>query len=158
MQQVIWIWLGRYPDPLVDISSRFSRKSFALLALIMRKLYDKVLTSPFSLMNLLAENFGYLVPHTHTHELTHQLTNLPIHPQTQHCQGWRVKVDQCPIENRVNSDAGERRTCIFTLQSHFTLWKKFNENKRFSLQISSISKESTFSFWSGISSAEFMIW
>ena len=46
----------------------------------MRKLYDKVLTSPFSLMNLLAENFGYLVPHTHTH--TNSPTNLPTYPST----------------------------------------------------------------------------
>merc|ERR1711971_1201265 len=33
----------------------------------------------------------------------------------------RYQVDQCPIETCVSSDAGERRTCIFTLQSHYTL-------------------------------------
>ena len=29
-----------------------------------------------------------------------------------------VQVDNCPIDGRVSSNAGERRTCIFTLQSH----------------------------------------
>merc|ERR1712013_320484 len=47
----------------------------------------QALASPFRVMKLLSEYFGYTV-------------------------------DNCPIEGRVNSEAGERRTCIYTLQSH----------------------------------------
>merc|ERR1719397_372276 len=46
----------------------------------------QVLASPFTVMKILSENFGYTVP-------------------------------VCPIEGRVSGDAGERRTCIFTIQN-----------------------------------------
>merc|ERR1712235_163170 len=46
----------------------------------------QVLSSPFKVMKILSEYFGYTVP-------------------------------VCPIEGQVKSDAGERRTCIFTIQN-----------------------------------------
>jgi len=46
----------------------------------------QVLASPFRVMKIMSEYFGYTVP-------------------------------VCPIEGQVQSDAGERRTCIFTIQN-----------------------------------------
>merc|ERR1712066_705699 len=46
----------------------------------------QVLGSPFKVMKILSEGFGYSIP-------------------------------VCPIEGLVQSDAGDRRTCIFTIQN-----------------------------------------
>ena len=112
-----------------------------------------MLASPFLVMKVLAENFGYLVDlpsfafsfFLQKHSLLFLLRiryacSLFVMPApdpapapypapdllfssspapTPSPAHAPIKVDNCPIDGRVNSDAGERRTCIFTLQSHY---------------------------------------
>ena len=88
--------------------------------------FFQVVASPWSVMRFLGENFGYNLPsmpmigETRWYISSYQICYTYISHKTKNQNKITFGVSENIFSGRVQSSAGERNTCIYTLQKKYT--------------------------------------